>query len=628
MHVYIDDWRSDQYRWINQGVRSLPKKDPTMRKSYFQLHTPDGPSKEFTRHAYELIPYNGTTLIHYVGNEKAVVAFPHGNVKKNPERDYVRTCPSTLRNLEMACSSSTASKVYKAAVTKSSLPTHLSVLQPRNDKQIENLQIKQLQQKRISHDSLYNLHELAFDVPNFIHSIRTFPDLVCIFGQKEILEEFDKVLVLTTTSPQLLSYDTTFKLGDFYMSVLCFRHVLFKESPVIPAAFLLHERKFEEYHKEFLSICKKMVQSLKSATCPLVTDEERGIVNAVAEVFPQIPQLRCWNHIIRDVKAWLRKHGASSEEVSVYVADIQNMFHLPTEKQYTDSLQEMEKRWSAPFFDYYKLHIHPDIHSVSRWATEPYRVYDRITNNQSESLNFTIKQLQEWRESPIDSMVLAMYYLQMYYKVEIMRGKNNLGKYHLHSQYSNITVSQCIPVCNAYTPEEIVQRIRGDLQVSDTKSLELASATDDCDFQYPKHLTQKERARKVIELEKITFDPSFHTFTVVGTDRETPNLVKLFPKQTCSCPSTSECYHIIAAKLSIGLESQSEKKINLTQLRKNIRSRKEKRSGRKRPRPGDCDITPAPDSKNQDIPDEEYKDEVDVSSVNLASVPKEVSYNN
>ena len=187
MHAYIDDWRSDQYRWINQGVRSLPKKDPTMRKSYFQLHTPDGPSKEFTRHAYELIPYNGTTLIHYVENEKAVAAFPHGNVKKNPERDYVRTCPSTLHNLEMASSSSTASKVYKAAVTKSSLPTHISVLQSRNDKQIENLQIKQLQQKRISHDSLYNLHELAFDVPNFIHSIRTFPDLVCIFGQRKFL---------------------------------------------------------------------------------------------------------------------------------------------------------------------------------------------------------------------------------------------------------------------------------------------------------------------------------------------------------------------------------------------------------------------------------------------------------
>ena len=29
--------------------------------------------------------------------------------------------------------------------------------------------------------------------------------------------------------------------------------------------------------------------------------------------------------------------------------------------------------------------------------------------------------------------------------------------------------------------------------------------------------------------------------------------VKLFPKETCQCPSTSQCYHIVAAKISIGM---------------------------------------------------------------------------
>ena len=61
---------------------------------------------------------------------------------------------------------------------------------------------------------------------------------------------------------------------------------------------------------------------------------------------------------------------------------------------------------------YYKSNIHPDMHSVSWWATEQYRVYNPFSgtiNNQSESLNFVIKQLQEWHESPISSMVLEMY---------------------------------------------------------------------------------------------------------------------------------------------------------------------------------------------------------------------------
>ncbi len=49
--------------------------------------------------------------------------------------------------------------------------------------------------------------------------------------------------------------------------------------------------------------------------------------------------------------------------------------------------------------------------------------------------------------------------------------------------------------------------------------------------------------------------------------------------------------------MSIGLEDvDSSRKVNLTQLRKNVRSRREKKSGRKAPRPGDYDVQPAPDS--------------------------------
>ena len=49
--------------------------------------------------------------------------------------------------------------------------------------------------------------------------------------------------------------------------------------------------------------------------------------------------------------------------------------------------------------------------------------------------------------------------------------------------------------------------------------------------------------------------------------------------------------------MSIGLEDgKGKKKINLTQLRRNVRTRVEKKSGRKAPRPGDYDIMPAPDA--------------------------------
>ena len=109
-----------------------------------------------------------------------------------------------------------------------------------------------------------------------------------------------------------------------------------------------------------------------------------------------------------------------------------------------------------------------------------------------------------------------------------------------------------------------------------------------------------ERAKRVIEENKISYDFKLRTFTVMGSTR--PHVVTLNPKESCSCPSTNQCYHILAARMGIGSQQDPKRKrINLTQLYKNSRPKNSKTSRRKRPRPGDCDVIPAPDAavKNQ-----------------------------
>ena len=52
--------------------------------------------------------------------------------------------------------------------------------------------------------------------------------------------------------------------------------------------------------------------------------------------------------------------------------------------------------------------------------------------------------------------------------------------------------------------------------------------------------------------------------------------------QSCSCPATTQCYHIIVARLSVRIPVQIHQKVvQLTQLRHNMRTtrRREKRSG-------------------------------------------------
>ena len=100
----------------------------------------------------------------------------------------------------------------------------------------------------------------------------------------------------------------------------------------------------------------------------------------------------------------------------------------------------------------------------------------------------------------------------------------------------------------------------------------------------------------IIENGHVTHNCKLGVFTVLGTTGNS-HAVQLFPKETCTCPSTGLCYHIMAVRMSIGIDQQkSLSKVNLSRLRRNARPKKDKTSGRKKPRPGDYDIKPAPDS--------------------------------
>ena len=253
------------------------------------------------------------------------------------------------------------------------------------------------QQRRISQDALYNLHELAYDLPDFVWSIQTYPDLVSVCGQKEILDQLDRLLVLESPLSQLLSYDTTFKLGDFYVSCLLFRHNLFRESPVIPALFLIHERKFQSVHEKLFEVAIDKVQTINTKSCAIVTDEEKSITNTIMQFAPNATRLRCWNHIFRASRHSLHARNIKNDEIKKFIADLCMLFHQPTVEAYNTKFKDVSSNWSSPILHYYTRNIHPDVNtSIGRWILEAVGVYSPfsgITNNQSEGFNTVLKGL-------------------------------------------------------------------------------------------------------------------------------------------------------------------------------------------------------------------------------------------
>ena len=79
---------------------------------------------------------------------------------------------------------------------------------------------------------------------------------------------------------------------------------------------------------------------------------------------------------MRDTLRWLRGHCAPSHDVSIYLSDVQELFHLPSEKEYVEKFSDISSKWSTPFRQYYLQNIHLDISSIARWAVEPRGVYN------------------------------------------------------------------------------------------------------------------------------------------------------------------------------------------------------------------------------------------------------------
>ena len=148
---------------------------------------PSGNDRRFKRYPYFSVDTTiDLIILHYVGNESIVIDFPHGN--SHHCQPYNRTCPSEKLKNSVDC----PGNVYKKAVASSNSPVNYE--STIKSKQIANLQQNEHSKSRLTHDALYNLHELAFDLRPFVISIKTFLDVFIVCGHGSLAEELDGLL--------------------------------------------------------------------------------------------------------------------------------------------------------------------------------------------------------------------------------------------------------------------------------------------------------------------------------------------------------------------------------------------------------------------------------------------------
>ena len=458
-------------------------------------------------------------------------------------------------------------------------------------------------QYRISHDALFNLYQLCYQLKfksrkgedeDFISFMCIHPRIIVRLCATPLLRSLN-MLIKVSTAPPTLHYDTLFNVGDYYLSTLCFRHGLFLGDPIVPVAFFIHSRRYRSDHIDFLSSITAAASSLLSRQVNVVTDREFEF----GSVFPIGNQLFCWIHLENDLLWYLKKNcNATAEELSYYINTWKDLVLNESEVEFD---RELERLWSSDRFvsnqkicGYFRDNLIPAFKAhAAIWTLKAAGVADfvtGITNNPSESMNAVLRRLKNWKQVPLDVITVSLYHLSMYYYREIERSFHQCGKWVVKDEFEHLKREpSLLPFFpKVYSPKEIVDKVALDIrEVQLLQSVPEECESDADDFLPGKELnTQNGLAHSAIQDNRVKLVKS-GAWVVIESDGVTPRAVTLFPKETCSCPSPMTCYHITACRLMVGLTPQLSGKCNLTEMRRRNRQTKERPSGRKRPRKDD-----------------------------------------
>lgn len=453
--------------------------------------------------------------------------------------------------------------------------------------QIRNTQKVERRRSRITHDAYYNTLDISLQNPDFVRLFVLVPRLLVYILHKNLKEQLSDAVTYAKNSTVQLLYDTTFNLGDFYVSPLIFRHTMFVGEKIVPVAFLIHDRKFQDDHEKFFRFVSEECPFLKKGKIVFITDREFRLNN----IFPEAKQLYCWNHLIKNVDRWLVQHGVDAKKRNAYISDMYRLLKQDSLENFMALKNEKIMEWSDEFAKYFESRLEDDFKNhASRWILEPLGLYSPtsgITSNAAESFNNILKSWQNWREMPLDCNVLSLLFLCNFYDREIQRGLHGQGEFHLKDGIKPRDVH--------YLPNQQVLSATKILDFVQKEAMDKNMYPHEIETSIPTdpYLALKAQARNIVLSNQIHLDVPMQVFLVKSAkENDPPFCIKLNPEK-CTCKSPNTCAHILAARMASGLETVINKKNpNMALIRRNsMKVVSKKKSGRKAPRRGDTTKT-------------------------------------
>ncbi|XP_063436010.1 uncharacterized protein LOC134716921 [Mytilus trossulus] len=309
---------------------------------------------------------------------------PHGNSKQKTAPVYRRVAPSSLQRMtNMANSSrySTKSVIKNFIEEEGGIENIHAQDIPRNEQQIRNLKRKMKDDDTDEINEI--LHEFDVQRDNFIRKIDIRPDFIVVLASDQQLKDLNRFCTRHPCS--ILGIDHTFHFGEFDVTVTTYRNPMLQD--ITP---------------------EKELRNMKA----MGTDGEVALANASLMAFESATQLRCFNHIQRNIKNKLQEIGVSKENKKIVISDIfgsladtalryAGLVDCLTNIEFDQKLETLQEKWDtlSPNFymwfkrhyaDNFKSHVIQSVRNVAGLSRS-----ECYTTNDNESMNSALQKAKE-----------------------------------------------------------------------------------------------------------------------------------------------------------------------------------------------------------------------------------------
>ena len=400
-----------------------------------------------------------------------VMVKPHGSSKSS--KPFFRTATTVKKECKELAKEHTPSQTIMIMTAQQGGEVHI---QGAGSVARDEMQIKNFRRRSITKED-NALHAIMLEckiaqgkADAFVRDVKAAPEPMAVCYADWQLSDLER---FCTNSAEftILSVDTTYNLGDFFVTPISYRHLLLEdirsgEPPVILGPVLVHQQmKFASFNY-FASVLVDGNKKLRNIRA-FGTDGDTNLSDALSHNFPFALALRCFIHFERNIREKLRDYGIPPKVADEFIYDImgnrqgstyqEGLVDCVTVQDFNKKLLMLESIWNERekqfcgtggprFYKYFKQYkadvvsgnMLKGVHEAAGLGSPP----SIFTTNMSESLNKVIKQHVKYKASQWPKFNDSLRTLVSAKQEEVIRAISGRGQYRLRNQYAHLQVSQ------------------------------------------------------------------------------------------------------------------------------------------------------------------------------------------